>query len=446
MKIVCGTDFSIHAASAADAAAAMAIRCKTPLELVHGLEPATLEFLSKEGVDEVYARLRRKLGTEANRLRAGGTEVTEKMILGRPQEVLVNEASTSGADLIVVSSIGRIAPSRWLVGSVAEKTAQLSRVPTLVVRDHDRLIAWARGKRKLTVFVGYDFSPSSDAALQWVAALKEIGVCRTVIAYVSWPPKETWRFGIGGHSGLTENEPEVRAMLERDLKERCTEVFGLGLPELRIVSSWGPVEEKLVELANAESADLIVLGTNQRHGLSRFWLGSVSRTMLHRTTTNLVCVPAPEEADLSRGQLPSYRRVLVPTDFSKQANRAIAYAYGVVPRGGEICLVHIVPPANVFQSGTPANGGPQEKRKQKLKTQLQALIPKAAEKRGIKTRIEVAEHQHPDLAICQAAERFSANLICLGSRGRSGLKKKLLGSTTEGVMRRSPHPVLIIPN
>lgn len=47
-------------------------------------------------------------------------------------------------------------------------------------------------------------------------------------------------------------------------------------------------------------------------------------------------------------------------------------------------------------------------------------------------------------AICQAAERSGAELICIGSRGRSGLKKKLLGSVTESVMRRSSRPVLVI--
>ena len=270
MRIVCGTDFSVHAANATKVAAALAKRSNTALRLMHSVAPASVEFLSKENVDRIRESLRRKLVAEGNRLRETGTDVMENLVLGRPHEVLANAAQPAKADLIIVSSIGQIAPSRWLLGSVAEKTAQLAKVPTLVVRDHESLLDWAKGKRTLKVFVGYDFSASADAALHWVASLRSIGACRTVVTYLSWPPRETWRFGIGDRTALTENVAEVRTLLERDLKERCAQAFGIGMPKLRVVSHWGSVEERLLELAKAEAADLIVLGTNQRQGLSRF--------------------------------------------------------------------------------------------------------------------------------------------------------------------------------
>ncbi len=432
MKIVCGTDFSVHATHAATVAAALAKRSRTTLRLVHVVEPSSVEFLSKESVERLRERFRRKLVAEGKRLRDLGAEVTESLTLGRPPEVLAEAAPPETTDVIAISSIGQFAPSRWLLGSVAEKTAQRAKVPTLVVRDHESLLAWAKGKRPLKVFVGYDFSTSADAALRWVAALKQIGVCRTVVTYVSWPPKETWRFGVGGQTTLTENEPEVRTLLERDLKERCTQIFGLGLPRFRVVSSWGPVEERIIELAKAEAADLIVLGTNQRLGVNRYWLGSVSRGVLNNTSMNVVCVPAA--AHPVTENIPTYRRVLVPTDFSEPGNRAIAYAYGAATRGGEVCLMHVIPPA----------GAANAKRKQQLAARLKALVPEEAGRRGVQSRVEVVEHQHPDLAISQAAERFAADLICIGSRGRAGLKRHLLGSVTEGVMRRSRRPVLVV--
>jgi len=444
MRITCGTDFSIHAANAADVAAAFAARSKSALRLIHAVEPASLELLPESMAEQVLEKSRQKLVAEADRLRAAGADVIESLVPGIPHEVLTKAAPPAQTDLLVVSTIGQIAPSRWLVGSVAEKTAQFAKVPTLVVRDHEHLISWARGKRTLKVFVGYDFSASSDAALRWVASLQQIGVCRTVIVYVSWPPKETWRFGLGGQTSLSENDPEVRTLLERDLKERCARAFGLGMPKLRVVSSWGPVEERLLELANADTADLIVLGTSQRRGLSRFWLGSVSREVLHHATMNVVCVPAPDEADPAANEIPTYRRVLVPTDFSKHGDRAVVFAYGVAVRGGEVCLVHVIPPGNALRRTTDSDEGPRAKRKRGLTARLQALIPKEAASRGIRSRVEIVEHQHPDLAISQAAERFGADLICLGSRGRSALKKRLLGSVTEGLMRRSTRPVLVV--
>lgn len=444
MNITCGTDFSIHAANAANVAAALVARSKATLRLIHAVEPATLEFLPKRTADQVQEKLHHKIVAEADRLRSTGADVVESLVAGIPHEVLTKAAPADQTDLIVVSTIGQIAPSRWLVGSVAEKTAQFSEVPTLVVRHHEPLIAWAKGKRTLKVLVGYDFSASSDAALRWVASLKEIGMCRTVIVYVSWPPKETWRFGIGGQVSLSENDPEVRRLLERDLKERCAQVFGMGMPKLHVVASWGQIEERLLELAKAEAADLIVLGTNQRHGLSRFWLGSVSREVLHHAATNVVCVPALDKPDPAAHLIPTYRRVLVPTDFSKHGDRAVAYAYGATVRGGEVCLVHVIPPGGHSRREAEKDDGPRAKLKRGLAARLRALVPKDAASRGIRSHVEIAEHQHPDLAISQAAERFGADLICLGTRGRSALKKKLLGSVTEGLMRRSTRPVLVV--
>lgn len=444
MKIICGTDFSIHAENAANVAAALAARTNTALKLVHALEPARVNLLLKGQVDLLRETLRRNLVTKGNRLRGLGADILESLVLGRPQEVLANAAERSKADLIVVSSIGHVAPSRWLVGSVAEKTAQLAKVPTLVVRNHESLLSWTKDKRALKVLVGYDFSASSDAALRWVASLNQISVCRTVVAYVSWPPKESWRFGTGGPALLTENGPEVRTLLKRDLKERCAQVFGSDMPKLRVVSHWGQVEDKLVELANAEAADLIVVGTNQRHGLSRLWLGSVSRGVLHHARTNVVCVPAIDEAKQAGEGIPVYRRVLVPTDFSTHGNRAVAFAYGAASRGGEVCLVHVTSPPSPFRLEPVLGDGPHAKHKQELQARLRTLVPSEAKSRGVKSRIEVAEHQHPDAAIYHAAERFGADLICISSRDRSGLKRKLLGSVTENLMRRSSRPVLVI--
>ena len=56
----------------------------------------------------------------------------------------------------------------------------------------------------------------------------------------------------------------------------------------------------------------------------------------------------------------------------------------------------------------------------------------------------MTEHTQPAMAICQAAERFGADLICMGSRGRSGLTKVLLGSVAQGVMAQSKRPVLVL--
>lgn len=431
MKIICGTDFSANSAEAANVAASLAARYHSRLTLLHAVEPAHVNFMSKDHVDYLRAKLGRKLVTEGNRLRKLGADVGESLVLGRPHEVLAESAKRSKASLIVVSSLGKIAVSRLLVGSVAERTAQSATVPTLVVRDHKRLTAWAQGNRTLNVFVCYDFSPSSDAALRWVATLKDIGRCRLTVSYVSWPPSEAWRLGAGGYSSSSDNPAEVKAVLERDLKERFAALLGRRKVKLDVDTWWGSQDVRLVDTAKSENADLIVVGTNQRRGVDRFWLGSVSRGILHHAPMNVACVPMTDDLSAKRDGPPAFRRVLVSTDFSKLADKAVLFAYGAAQRGGEVCLVHVIP---LRRAGL----------KKELSARLESLIPENAQARGIQTLIEIAEHERPAVAICQAAERFGADLICIGSRGRSGLKKKFLGSVTEAVMRRSSRPVLVI--
>lgn len=446
MKIICGTDFSVHAAHASNVAAALAVRSNKPLKLLHALEPSGLEFLSKAQVDLWRDKLRRKLVSEGNRLRSSGADVLETLVLGRPHEVLANSAQHFEADLIIVSTIGQVAPSRWVIGSVAERTAQNATVPTLVVRDHDRLIDWATGKRPLNAFVGYDFSASSDAALRWAASLPEIGPCNITVTYLSWPPAETWRLGIGDFTSNGANPPGVHALLERDLKERCQVMLGKTKARLNVVSGWGSQEAQLIDIARANQADLIVVGTNQRRGLNRFWLGSVSRGILHHAPTNVACVPMAVDSRESKIDIPTFKRVLVPTDFSRLGNKAVAFAYGTVRRGGEVSLLHVISPASSFKPDEASVNGDRAKRKRDLAARMEALVPKAAFTRGVQSRIEIVEHQHPSAAICQAAERCGADLVCIGSQGRSSLKKKLLGSVTESVMRRSKRPVLVVRN
>jgi len=133
MKIVCGTDFSQHAAEAADVAAALAAHFNETLVLIHVLEATRYELFSEELFDELRSRRLARLKEESSRLRKTGATVEEHLFEGSPSTAVSDFAAKANARMIVVSSLGQIAPSRWLVGSVAERIAQTSPVPTLVV-------------------------------------------------------------------------------------------------------------------------------------------------------------------------------------------------------------------------------------------------------------------------------------------------------------------------
>jgi nucleotide-binding universal stress UspA family protein len=229
----------------------------------------------------------------------------------------------------------------------------------------------------LNILVCYDFSASSDVALDWVSGLRKIGPCKVTVASVSWPPHERNRIGLAGHSW--DNPPEIQKFLERDLRKQCESTLGDVNVQIRVAAAWGRPDPQLIELAQTEHADLMVVGTNQRHGVERFWLGSVSRGILHHAPMSVACIPAPAAAGPIPERVPVFKRVLVPTDFSKLGNQAIPFAYSTLYRGGTVCLFHVIEPRR-----SRAKAGEAHRQQiKKIEGQLRALTPSEAKARRI---------------------------------------------------------------
>ena len=427
--ILCGTDFSEDAMRAANAAAAIAQRLGVPLLLVHSVDergefPASLHARFME-------ERRSQLAVEAARLRDLGATVEERVLGGLPDDGIVNCVVKSGAQLVVVAASGTGRLGRWMLGSVAERTAESSPVPTLVVRSGAAMEQWARGRRTLKIFVGADFTASSDTALRWVASLRRIGACEVVAAYLDWPPEERARLGLFSESTLLKNPPDVQQVLERDLWEKVTGILGGEGVRVRVRGEWERVDAAILALADEERADLVVLGTHQWRGFSRLRHGSVSRAVLHEASMSVACVPASAVAPMTTIPVGECRRVLVAVDIDASHGFAAPHAYSIVSRGGTVRLIHV---------GTPGQCEPRTD----AETKLRALIPADAEARGITTEVEVVEDANSAAAICQAAERFNADVVCVGAHTRPGMTAKLFGSVSLGVLQRCERPVLIV--
>ena len=424
--IICGTDFSENAKKAADVAAALAKRLGVTLRLVHA------SAIPRAPLTDEHLR------AEAQRLQdAGAAYLIAEVFEGDADQVLPQVARQNSARLLVVSSLGSRKSVGWLLGSVAERTAESSPAPTLVVRDAAPFEAWARGERALKIFIGTDFTASSDAALRWVAELQQFGPCEVTAGYADWPPEEAARLGVSGHSGMFANPPALQGVLERDLREKVSRVLGGDPIQVRVVATWGRADEPLVEMATEAQADLIVVGTHQWHGFDRLRHGSVSRGILRSAPMSVACVPTPEAGPMAGPRIRECQRVLVAVDLNEPHGFAAPYGYSIVQPGGTVRLLHNTA---TFPSLPRINA----RLITAFEAKLRALAPNEAEARSITTEVEVTGSRGTAEAICTAAERFGADVICVGSHTRPGFSAKVLGSVALAVLQLSRRPVLVV--
>ncbi len=441
MPILCGTDFTQASAAAVTVASQLAVRMQLPLHLVHAVDVAPDE-LAREPKHELARLAEVNLQHQAERLRAAGVQVEVHIKSGEPDEVLEELARDLAARLVVVGAVGRRAGDDWQLGRHADRTAERSHIPVLVVRKSLPFEAWASGQRPLRILLGVDSSLSSELAGRWISELSQFGPCEVVLTHLYWPPDEFQRLGLGGARSWVDPDTEVTRTLQQEYAERFAALFASGNVTCRLEPHLGRIGDALASLAEEEQADLVVIGCHERGSLARIWEGSVSQRVLSFARTSVACIPAPMHANAQA--TPAIRNVLAATDFSPIGNCAVPLAYSIVGYGGTVHLVHVLKSAaGSVTSGdifTPGVGSAQI---EAARSELVKFIPKDGAGVAAGTRTHVIEARDPQLAICQAAERLGADVICLGTHGRGGLSRALLGSVAQAVLAGTRRPVLL---
>ena len=137
--------------------------------------------------------------------------------------------------------------------------------------------------------------------------------------------------------------------------------------------------------------------------------------------------------------------ILVPVDFSEHAASVVEWAAHLAEEhDSTIALLHVYHLPVEFQQveGAYLPADFWNSVKDEAKQQL-ALYGEDMRERGLEVE-EIAREGHPATVIEEEAERLGADLIVIGSRGRSGLKHLLLGSIAERVVQKAPCPVLTV--
>jgi nucleotide-binding universal stress UspA family protein len=143
------------------------------------------------------------------------------------------------------------------------------------------------------------------------------------------------------------------------------------------------------------------------------------------------------------------KRILVPIDFSASARAAADAAVDIAKAfGGRIQLLHVLPLGMYVEyvSGLDGSGVNAAALQEALRAQV-AKEGKAELARisaaGIPVELQAVDGP-PPAEICIFAEQWKADVIVIGSHGRTGIKRVLLGSVAESVVRHAVAPVLTI--
>jgi nucleotide-binding universal stress UspA family protein len=204
----------------------------------------------------------------------------------------------------------------------------------------------------------------------------------------------------------------------------------------------GTAAEEVVSLAQEIGAGLVAMGSRGKGGIRRLTMGSVSDSVVRHAHCPVMVV---------RGEPVVFpTRILLATDGSEDANLAASTAAGLTKNTNSelhvVCVEHT--PAVFYElPGTivdPAlqsrmEEGTEESTKTKLKEQMQKIRDAGIEVAGAHTR-----EGFPDEEIVGLAGRLSAGLILMGSRGLGPLRRALMGSVSDSVVRHAHCPVMVV--
>jgi len=427
VTIVYGYDFSEASIEALPAAAAIASALGTRLLVAHVADPRlrTLSSELERALDQATGQKLETLGTELKR-EFPRLEVRCIQLLGHPLDELQAIAMREVASLLVVAS-GGSADTRERIGGVTERLASRSEVPVLVIRDATPWLAWARGERSLRAVLGLSRDDSCSTAVEMATRLRTAGTCDVVVTEVYFAPELAALYGFHPSPGSAP-DPEIEQLITRDLGKRVSKLGGKGDVRLRPSLAMGRPAEPLLDVAERERADLVIVG---RHPVPPpFGLGSVSKGVLHGGRMSVLIVPA----DLLTGraaETPRFEHILAATDLTRFGNQVVHHALALAGAAqADLTLLHVADPQVLEHED---RGG--------LVARLRRLVP---ERWPLPVWTELVPSREPSAAIAAAAERIDADAICLASHGRKGLARAALGSVTEEVMRLTHRPVLVV--
>ena len=224
-----------------------------------------------------------------------------------------------------------------------------------------------------------------------------------------------------------------------------TRLSGTGVaPDVRLVE--GPPAQAIMQTADREGAELLVVGSRGRGALRSAALGSVSRELASRAPCPVVIVPSGERwAETGAGD-DADASVVCGVDGSEQALAAAAFAGRLARRlGCRLVIVHARQNLRAVAAypGASMTTPPVTGQEDAVRRQADKVVEDAEQAAGINA-VGVVEPGPPTEVLESVADRESARLVVIAARGVGALRAALLGSVAAELPLGAARPVAVL--
>jgi nucleotide-binding universal stress UspA family protein len=237
-------------------------------------------------------------------------------------------------------------------------------------------------------------------------------------------------------------QEELDEEAQRLLVDQVWQIEAAGGAVTRAHLRTGRPDEEIVALAEEISAGLIVVGSRGLGAIRRALMGSVSDSVVRHAHCPVLVVREDEEP------VSSSSRILLATDGSAEAALSARTAADIADKFGSelhvVYVVHLLPMSSELSYvASRAYREAYEEAEQEAQRLLDEQVRMVQEAGGKVAQAHLVTGR-PDEEVVRLSEELGAGLIALGSRGLGGLKRALMGSVSDSVVRHAHCPVLVM--
>jgi nucleotide-binding universal stress UspA family protein len=194
----------------------------------------------------------------------------------------------------------------------------------------------------------------------------------------------------------------------------------------------------IVEYAEQYDHDVIVMPTHGREGVSRYLLGSVTEKVVRLASIPVLTTRMQQDEELTF----PYENILLPTDGSASVSRAAEHSLSLASTLD--ATVHVLSVVDDTSLGLDVRSASSAQKQEQVATDAVDDFVSEAETHGVSNTVRHVKHGSPNEVILDTIDANDIHAVVMGTTGRRGSDRILLGSVAEKTVRSAPVPVITV--